>query len=45
VLYLPQDHTHMQYFPIVHKHKQYFDWFIVTYTEHYFQCYIFQGKI
>ena len=32
------------YVPIVHKHKWYFNWFIVAYTELYFQYYILQGK-
>ena len=35
----------MQYFPIVHERKQHFNWLIVTCVEHYFQYYIFQGKI
>ena len=42
--YFPRDHGRVQYFPIVHKRKRYFNWFIVTYTDHYFRCYIFQGK-
>ena len=33
-----------QCFPIVHEHKQYFNRFIVMYTKHYFQYYIFQWK-
>ena len=36
VLPLPQDHTHVQYFPVVHECKKYFNWFIVMCTENYF---------
>jgi len=45
VLYLYGDYDCVEYFPTVHKHKQYFNWFIVMYTEHYFQYNIFQGKV
>jgi len=36
VLHLHQDHSHLQYFPVVHEHKQYFSLLIVMYTEHGF---------